>query len=134
MDSVDSGSARAGAVGGAAEYVVKPFSPRELVLRVQAILRREGQETGEGRIVYDPLVIDLERGRPRDAHRRQAREAAAGQAGGDRRLDRDGARPRLPLPPRRLRVPGVTRVSRPAPVPRARLRATPGQAPGGELR
>ena len=25
-----------------------------------AILKREGQETGEGRIVYDPLVIDLE--------------------------------------------------------------------------
>ena len=45
---------------GADDYVVKPFSPRELVLRVQAILRREGQETGEGRIVYDPLVIDLE--------------------------------------------------------------------------
>ena len=45
---------------GADDYVVKPFSPRELVLRVQAILRREGQETGECRIVYDPLVIDLE--------------------------------------------------------------------------
>ncbi len=45
---------------GADDYVVKPFSPRELVLRVQAILRREGQEDGEGRIVFEPLVIDLE--------------------------------------------------------------------------
>jgi two-component system, OmpR family, phosphate regulon response regulator PhoB len=45
---------------GADDYVVKPFSPRELVLRVQAILRREGQDDGEGRIVYEPLIIDLE--------------------------------------------------------------------------
>jgi phosphate regulon transcriptional regulator PhoB len=44
---------------GADDYVVKPFSPRELVLRVQAILRRDGQEPPEERIVYDPLVIDL---------------------------------------------------------------------------
>jgi len=45
---------------GADDYVVKPFSPRELVLRVQAILRRDEAEPQEGRIVYDPLVIDLE--------------------------------------------------------------------------
>jgi two-component system phosphate regulon response regulator PhoB len=45
---------------GADDYVVKPFSPRELVLRVQAILRREGQEEGEPRLVFEPLVIDLE--------------------------------------------------------------------------
>ena len=44
---------------GADDYVVKPFSPRELVLRVQAILRREGQEGGEERIAFEPLVIDL---------------------------------------------------------------------------
>ena len=44
---------------GADDYVVKPFSPRELVLRVQAILRREGQEDGEERIAFEPLVIDL---------------------------------------------------------------------------
>jgi two-component system phosphate regulon response regulator PhoB len=44
---------------GADDYVVKPFSPRELVLRVQAILRREGQEPPQERIAYEPLVIDL---------------------------------------------------------------------------
>jgi len=44
---------------GADDYVVKPFSPRELVLRVQAILRREGRDEREERIVFEPLVIDL---------------------------------------------------------------------------
>jgi two-component system phosphate regulon response regulator PhoB len=44
---------------GADDYVVKPFSPRELVLRVQAILRREGGENLEERLIFEPLVIDL---------------------------------------------------------------------------
>ena len=44
---------------GADDYVVKPFSPRELVLRVQAILRRDMREEGEEKITFDPLVIDL---------------------------------------------------------------------------
>ena len=44
---------------GADDYVVKPFSPRELVLRVQAILRRDEKETPGERIVHDPLVIDV---------------------------------------------------------------------------
>ena len=33
---------------GADDYVVKPFSPRELVLRVQAILRRTAASTDDG--------------------------------------------------------------------------------------
>jgi two-component system phosphate regulon response regulator PhoB len=32
---------------GADDYVTKPFSPRELALRVRAVLRRQGSETGE---------------------------------------------------------------------------------------
>jgi len=45
---------------GAADYVVKPFSPRELVLRAQAILRREAPDDAiEKRLTFDPLDIDL---------------------------------------------------------------------------
>src|SRR6267378_7010470 len=44
---------------GADDYVMKPFSPRELVLRVQAILRRDEKEGPDERIVHEPLVIDV---------------------------------------------------------------------------
>ncbi len=44
---------------GADDYLVKPFSPRELVLRVQAILRRSRQgETGSGTLRRGLLFID----------------------------------------------------------------------------
>ena len=45
---------------GADDYVVKPFSPRELVLRARAVLRREAQEPEEVErpLAFDPLVID----------------------------------------------------------------------------
>ena len=44
---------------GAADYVVKPFSPRELVLRVQAILKRSGADAPRGeRLIFAPLAID----------------------------------------------------------------------------
>lgn len=48
---------------GADDYVVKPFSPRELVLRVRAVLRRaEGRDDdADGdRIQAGPLLIDAE--------------------------------------------------------------------------
>ncbi|WP_088290075.1 response regulator transcription factor [Kineosporia sp. A_224] len=63
----------AGLESGADDYVVKPFSPRELVLRVQAVLRRAAPSGGGGtpgpaaalaaagrrRLVAGGLVVDL---------------------------------------------------------------------------
>ena len=45
---------------GADDYVTKPFSPKELVLRVQAILRRGGSTNSTGTTSYGAgrLVID----------------------------------------------------------------------------
>jgi two-component system phosphate regulon response regulator PhoB len=50
---------------GADDYVVKPFSPRELVLRVQAVLRRSVSEAppsdGSAVIQFGPMSIDRQR-------------------------------------------------------------------------
>ncbi|HEY8521800.1 MAG TPA: phosphate regulon transcriptional regulator PhoB [Gammaproteobacteria bacterium] len=52
----------AGLEGGADDYVVKPFSPRELLARIRAALRRAG-ESGEEVLTAGELVLD------RAAHR-----------------------------------------------------------------
>ena len=43
---------------GADDYLVKPFSPRELVLRIRAILRRVQGRDETAQIVAGPLAID----------------------------------------------------------------------------
>ncbi len=46
---------------GADDYVTKPFSPRELALRVDSVLRRVGQRSPRGvRVVDGGLVVDPE--------------------------------------------------------------------------
>jgi two-component system phosphate regulon response regulator PhoB len=43
---------------GADDYVVKPFSPRELVARIHAVLRRSRPETPEPVLEAEGLVLD----------------------------------------------------------------------------
>jgi two-component system phosphate regulon response regulator PhoB len=47
---------------GADDYITKPFSPRELILRVKNVLKRAAVEPGRGeRIQFGGLVIDPSR-------------------------------------------------------------------------
>jgi two-component system phosphate regulon response regulator PhoB len=46
---------------GADDYVTKPFSPREVVLRINAILRRGTNEETEERLSAGPITIDAAR-------------------------------------------------------------------------
>jgi DNA-binding response OmpR family regulator len=46
---------------GADDYVAKPFSPRELLARIRAVLRRVGQEQEQGppELHFGDLTVDL---------------------------------------------------------------------------
>jgi DNA-binding response OmpR family regulator len=60
---VDEPDRVAGLEVGADDYVAKPFSPRELVARVKAVLRRSAAENSDSNIitVNDALIIDIEK-------------------------------------------------------------------------
>jgi DNA-binding response OmpR family regulator len=59
----EEGDRVAGLERGADDYVTKPFSPRELVLRVQSVLRRAGAGSAAtaGQLTDGDLVVDLGR-------------------------------------------------------------------------
>jgi two-component system, OmpR family, phosphate regulon response regulator PhoB len=48
---------------GADDYVVKPFSPKELLARVRAVLRRARAQPLERRLAAGPIIVDLARHR-----------------------------------------------------------------------
>jgi len=53
----------AGLTLGADDYLAKPFEPQELLLRIEAILRRAGaRPTGGGRLSLGACSFDLDRG------------------------------------------------------------------------
>ncbi|MFN2621793.1 MAG: response regulator [Chthoniobacterales bacterium] len=61
---------------GGDDYVVKPFSPRELLARIKAIRRRHdraasapAETRGETELRYGPITIDLEKFRVRSGNR-----------------------------------------------------------------
>ena len=54
----EEGDKVAGLEGGADDYITKPFSPRELVARINAVLRRAAPHNGDERIEFEGLALD----------------------------------------------------------------------------
>jgi two-component system phosphate regulon response regulator PhoB len=54
----EEGDKVAGLEGGADDYITKPFSPRELLARINAVLRRSSAVEGAERIEIEGLVLD----------------------------------------------------------------------------
>ena len=54
----EEGDKVAGLEGGADDYITKPFSPRELLARINAVLRRASPGEGSERIEIEGLVLD----------------------------------------------------------------------------
>ncbi len=48
---------------GADDYMTKPFSPKELVARIRAVLRRSGKIQGQAQITLGDLTLDTEQHR-----------------------------------------------------------------------
>ena len=46
---------------GADDYVTKPFSVKELIARIQAVLRRHDHKAAVRQIALGPLLIDLDK-------------------------------------------------------------------------
>lgn len=44
---------------GVDDYVVKPFSPREIIMRINAIMKRGGKENNKDIFEYDGLVVNF---------------------------------------------------------------------------